>query len=1223
MLELHFANAKATTQSDGELLFQAANGHTLHLGALRAKDAESRALDARFELAGGDRLRVVVVDSGASYPVTVDPLLSSTFDTTLQTSEDTGFFARRLAVGDLNGDGYADVVIGDPIYDVSEIAEGAAFVFNGGPSGIANGGPATANAVLRGLNPTTELGFFVTTCDLNGDGYADVAVTALDNTVSPTLSQVLVFPGGALGVQNGNPGTAQSVVQSSVGIGKTACAGDVNGDGYEDLILSTSESGVGNAYVFQGGPSGIPSGSLSGAVTHLTGASPDFGATSSAGDVNGDGYDDVIVGADDVSSFAGAAYIFEGSASGIASGPASSAATLLSGSSANLKLGLSVASAGDVNGDGYADVIVGSANGAFVFEGGPSGIASGGSSSAATTLQGNPADAFGVAVGAGDVNGDGYSDVVVGGNAFSMLGGEGAFWVFLGGPSGVASHAPQNFFAYAQLVGTVRGERLGTAVATGDVNGDGYADVISGGPSVVRGQALGQAVISLGGAGGLVNGGISVASSTILSGQAGAQLGYQVVDAGDLNGDGFDDIAVGAPYYDMGDPNEGIVLVFNGSGTGLPAALGPSSANAVIRGNQVGLLLGGAIAAAGDVNGDGYGDLLLGASGVGASSPGSGGEALLYLGSATGVPAAASPANASAEITSDLTGAGLGFAVAGIGDVNGDGFSDIAISAPLYDSANSGGAVFVFEGSLAGIGSGSTATASAKLVGGQPGILFGSSIAGAGDVNGDGFSDLTVGSAFYSDPETDEGAVLVFHGSATGISSGSLASANTKIESNVTGVLLGQDALASAGDFNGDGYDDLLIGSTTWVGPGSNKGEVFLYRGGASGIPSGSLANADATFQGADSGAGLGGAASNIGDVNSDGFPDLAFGAVGEPPGSPEGAVYVLLGNHPFAPSWTMLSGVTAGPPNKGPLFGFSVAGVDANGDGYSDLLVGAPTILVGAGSPGAAYLFYGNQLDPGRAVRLRQRRADTASAQLAPLGRAVTNGFSAEVTAWGPNGRGRVAATFQACPRGTPFGGVSCTSLTTPYSAVTASPPTALLTTTFSGLAANTLYHWRARLLYADATGVTPAFPSHGPWHTPGARAALEDVRTGADTDGDGVPDAVDNCPLVQNPGQQDTGGLGAGSPPDKIGDACQCGSVAGDGHVDASDVAAYRAALANPSGAPLTPAAQTRCRLLGRTGGCDVRQVTALRRAIASPSLAPIQSGPAAQFCVAALGS
>ncbi|HTO68412.1 MAG TPA: thrombospondin type 3 repeat-containing protein, partial [Myxococcota bacterium] len=138
-----------------------------------------------------------------------------------------------------------------------------------------------------------------------------------------------------------------------------------------------------------------------------------------------------------------------------------------------------------------------------------------------------------------------------------------------------------------------------------------------------------------------------------------------------------------------------------------------------------------------------------------------------------------------------------------------------------------------------------------------------------------------------------------------------------------------------------------------------------------------------------------------------------------------------------------------------------------------------------------------------------------------------------------------------------------------------------------------------------------------------PGARAALEDIRTGADTDGDGVPDAIDNCPLVANPSQADTGGMGPGSPPDKIGDACQCGSVAGDGHVDATDVAAYRAALANPTGAPLSADAQTRCRVLGRTGGCDIRQVSAIRRAIAAPSLAPIQSGPAAQFCVAALGS
>jgi len=107
------------------------------------------------------------------------------------------------------------------------------------------------------------------------------------------------------------------------------------------------------------------------------------------------------------------------------------------------------------------------------------------------------------------------------------------------------------------------------------------------------------------------------------------------------------------------------------------------------------------------------------------------------------------------------------------------------------------------------------------------------------------------------------------------------------------------------------------------------------------------------------------------------------------------------------------------------------------------------------------------------------------------------------------------------------------------------------------------------------------------------------------------------DKCPLVANPSQADTGGMGPGSAPDKIGDACQCGSVAGDGHVDST----YRAALANRTGAALSTDAQTRCRVLGRTVGYTILQVTAIRRAIAS--LLPIQSGPAAQFCVAALGS
>jgi len=1244
VLELRFANAAVAASGDGELLFQAASGRTLRFSALRAHDAQERALDARFELSGSDRVRLVVADTSAAYPITVDPLLTGTFDSTISDPGIVDLIGESVAWGDVNGDGYADAVISAAAYDAGPSATGAVFVFNGGPGGIPNGGPATANALLLNEGGQTQFtfGYSIATGDFNGDGYADVVVA--DHLKS--FGAVYVFPGGPFGVQDGNPGSAQTVLTGTAGaqLGiKVACAGDVNGDGYDDLVASVDafSPANGTAYVFLGGASGIPSGSVASAATVLTGTSAGFGGSvAAAGDVNGDGYDDLVIG-DPIQSTAGdpnegAAYIYLGSASGIASGSVTVASTTLVGSSPNLNLGWAVAAAGDVNGDGYDDLIVGAPEGAgrgaaLIFEGTASGIASGAAFAVASSYLLSDANSagFGSAVTAGDVNGDGYSDVAIGAPSYQgAAGAEGAAFVFLGGPSGIPT-ATTLASAYANVVaGSPAIAGLGYSVALGDVNGDGYQDLLVGAPSSGATHANeGTAYVSLGGPGGLVNGGISFANSTIESNQAGARLGYTVANAGDLNGDGFDDLAIGAPLYDLGQTDEGVVLVFNGSANGLPATLNPGNANSVIHGNAAQFNLGYAIAGAGDVNDDGYGDLLLGAPLLGSGQPGS---ALLYLGGPTGLPTLATPANASAVITSDVAGSEFGFSVAGIGDVNGDGFADIAVGGLYYGA---GGAVFVFDGGLAGIGSGSTATASATLLG-PAGSSFGTAVAAAGDVNGDGYSDLAVSAPSYTNGQTQEGAVFVYHGSASGIASGSVASANTTIESNQASAQLGgqqNSGVASAGDFNGDGYDDLLIGSPLYVGPGSNEGAVFLYRGGPSGIPSGSPTNANATFQGSQSNVNLGAAVASIGDVNGDGFADAAFGATGEaasPGGSPEGAVYVVLGNPTsnFVPSWTMLSGVTTGLQGltTGPYFGFAIAGADVNGDGYSDLLVGAQTDSDPQNGEGAAFLFYGNQLDRGRAVRLRQRRTDTASAVVAPLGRAISlNGFSAEILGAHPSGSGRVAATFQACPRGTAFGGASCVSQTTPYALLGGTTPSTVLATTFSGLVANTLYHWRARLSYADDTGPIPPNPTHGPWRRPGARAALEDIRTGADTDGDGVPDAIDNCPLVANPSQADTGGMGPGSPPDKIGDACQCGSVAGDGHVDATDVAAYRAALANPTGAALSADAQTRCRVLGRTGACNIVQVTAIRRAIAAPSLLPIQSGPAAQFCVAALGS
>ena len=201
----------------------------------------------------------------------------------------------------------------------------------------------------------------------------------------------------------------------------------------------------------------------------------------------------------------------------------------------------------------------------------------------------------------------------------------------------------------------------------------------------------------------------------------------------------------------------------------------------------------------------------------------------------------------------------MGFSVAGAGDVNGDGFDDLLVGAPLYDAGQiDEGAVFLFVGSATGIGNADPSTATTQLEGNQNHALFGFSVAG-GDVNGDGFSDVIVGSHTYTDGEPQEGAVFVFRGSASGIADGNPATAATRLESNsfssqlytapnaapaivVGGAELGTSV--AAGDVNGDGFADVVAGARFFSNGQRREGGVFVWHGSASGIANGSLATA-------------------------------------------------------------------------------------------------------------------------------------------------------------------------------------------------------------------------------------------------------------------------------------------------------------------------------------------------------------------------------------------
>jgi hypothetical protein len=410
--------------------------------------------------------------------------------------------------------------------------------------------------------------------------------------------------------------------------------------------------------------------------------------------------------------------------------------------------------------------------------------------------------------------------------------------------------------------------------AAGDVNGDGYDDILVGALFYDGGQTDEGKVFLFQGS---PSGPSATPSWTFECDQAGARCGESVAGAGDVNGDGYDDVIVGAPFYDNGQTDEGRAFLFLGSPTGLSTAFSWSQ-----KGNQAGAYYGIVSSA-----GDGYDDVLVTAHTYDHPEPDEG-RTFLYLGSASGL-------STTAAWTAETNQSGAVLVAFGAGDVNGDGFADIILGSRAYDAGQTNeGKVFLYLGSASGPGSAPIWTAEGNQDGGQ----FGFIPAAAGDVNADGYDDVLVISDLYDDPSPEEGAAFLWLGGPSGKIlqgiNGTPLNADWKAEGEQSSAFLRWGG--GIGDFNSDGFDDVVIGSALFDNTLGDEGRIQIYRG----ISSGLSTQPSWVAYGGRTGARFGWTAEGAGDVNGDGVPDVLVGAETLSNGqSQEGGAFVILGLPP------------------------------------------------------------------------------------------------------------------------------------------------------------------------------------------------------------------------------------------------------------------------------------------------------------------------------------
>ena len=900
-------------------------------------------------------------------------------------------------------------------------------------------------------------------------------------------------------------------------------AGDVNGDGYDDLIIGAygaDPNGVdsGETYVVYGGENApgtdgvLALSALDGTsgfiLTGIDPADASGASVSSAGDVNGDGYDDLIIGAygaDPNGDGSGETYVVYGGASAPGTDGVLALSALdgangftLTGIDPDDVSGASVSSAGDVNGDGYDDLIIGARradpNGdrsgeTYVVYGGASAPGANGvldlsdaealGGTNGFTLNGiDRGDVSGYSVSsAGDVNGDGYDDLIIGARGADPNGARsGETYVVYGGTSAPGTDGVLDLSALDgtngfTLTGMDADDRSGRSVSSaGDVNGDGYDDLIIGAHRAdPNGANSGETYVVYGGANAPGTDGVLALSA--LDGTNGFTLtgidpddesGRSVSSAGDVNGDGYDDLIIGARFGDpdgKSDAGETYVVYGGARAPGTDGVLALSALDGTngltLTGVDPGDRSGVSVSSAGDVNGDGFDDLIIGAPGAEPNGTRSG-ETYVVYGGATGTESLAPVTEVGTGSVDNFTGnAGADtFTEIGTGDVVRGGAGDDRISVTSLDFAHlhggTGSDMLVLAGSDLSLdltGAGTAGVDSVEIfdlsgTGADTLVLDALAVFDVTEERDGGMASLDVRGAaedsvdlkgfVFNSTETEDGTTYNVYrdgnaevrvqdgvGAPVFISPGSASVAeNLSVEDVVytavaedadgdtlTYSLSGTDAedftidavtgdvrfkaepdFENPDDDDTDNVYDVTVTASDGDDADSNRTDHAVAITVTDAYDEISLALLNGTngftLTGIDRFDASGTSVSSAGDVNGDGYDDLIIGAPGaDATGKADaGETYVVFGgaSAPGTDGVLALSaldgtnGFTLTGIDRLGQSGFSVSSAgDVNGDGYDDLIIGAPAPALGSSRrgenlAGETYVVYGGASAPG-----------------------------------------------------------------------------------------------------------------------------------------------------------------------------------------------------------------------------------------------------------------